>query len=267
MQRLLCFVASGVIGSCTATHGSGSSTVASSHPILNVHLTEPNDAAMLNGFAESAMNSEHFLGALEKRAQANEDALGNHMSVINAQIHELVSIGSSLIQQLRGRSREQQLFAIPSDAAQREVHALKEQLDLVTRDVRVPDESAEDGFDASGPEAVAREKLMNAQKNFASIGTLVENGDQTAIESKLALAMRSPSQIGHPAPVQSTGDIASPCQLDAHACPQGWSDAGGVCVAHLDYAGPCASELALSGMSEQQLRAVAKYCGLELACQ
>lgn len=274
MQRVLCFASSVVMASCAVAHNSGASTVVPSHPILNIHLTESNDAAMLNGLAKRTMNSEHFLGALEKRAQATEDVLGNHMSVINAQIHELVSIGSSLMQQLRDRSREQQLFANPSDVAQRELHTLKEQLDLFTRDVHASDkdappvdESAGDGFDASGPEAVARDKLMNAQKNFASVENIVESGDQKTIDSKLALAMKSPSQIGHPAPLQSTNDIVSPCQLDAHACPQGWSDAGGACVASPDYVGPCASELTLSGMNEEQLRAIANYCRFELSCQ
>ena len=244
-----------------------------SHPILNLHLAESNDAAMLSGLAERTMNSEHVLGALEKRAQATEDALGNHMSVVNAQIHELVSIGSSL-QQLRGRSREQTLVALPADAAPREVHTLQEQLDLVTQDAHTADEdsprvsdSVEDGFDASGPEAAAREELMKAQKNFASVGNIGESNDQTSIESKLASAMQSPSQIGHPAPLQSAPGIASRCQLNAHACPQGWNDADGVCIANSDYVGPCASELTLSGMSEEQLRAIAKYCRLQLACQ
>lgn len=108
---------------------------------------------------------------------------------------------------------------------------------------------------------------MSAQKNFASVGNMVESDDQKAIDSKLALAMKSQSQIGHPAPLQSTVGGASPCQLDAHACPQGWSNAGGTCIASADYVGPCAGELTLSGMSEEQLRAVAKYCRLELACQ
>lgn len=252
---------------CTATHNGEVTAAASSHPLLNVHLTESSDAAMLDGLVESATNSEHFLGALEQREQAIEDALGNHMSVINAQIHELVSIGSSLMQQLRGRSSEERFIALPADAAQREIHALKEQLDLVARDVHVSDVPADDGFDASGPEAVARGKLMNAQKNFAGIGNLAESDDQTAIESKLALAMKSPSQVGHPALVQSASGVVSPCKLDAQACPQGWSEAGGVCVASSDYAGPCASELALSAMSEEQLKAVAKYCRLDLACR
>ena len=271
MQRFLCFASSVVVASCAFTRGS---TIAPSHPILNLHLTEPSGAAMLNGLADSTLSSEHLLGALEKRAQATEDALGNHMSVINAQVHELVNIGSSLMRKSRSRSREQQFVAIPTDTAQRDVSALKEQLDAVTRGVHASDkdtppvdQSAGEGFDASGAEAGAREKLMNAQSNFASVGNIGESDDQKSIESKLALAMKSPSQIGHPSPLQSTHDIVSPCQLDAHACPQGWSNAGGVCVASADYAGPCASELTLSGMSEEQLRAVAKYCRLELPCQ
>jgi CPW-WPC domain-containing protein len=271
MQHFLCFASSALMARCAVTHDI---TIAPSHPILNLHLTESGGAATLNGLADSTLSSELLLGALEKRAQATEDLLGSHMSVINAQIHELVSIGSSSMQQLRGRSREHQLLGMPPDGAQREVQALKEQLDVVTRDVHasdkdVPpvDQSEGDGFDASGPEAVAREKLMNAQKNFASVGNIVESDDQKAIDSSLALAMKSPSQIGHPAPLQSANDIVRPCQLDTHACPQGWSDAGGACAASADYAGPCASELTLSGMSEEQLRAVAKYCRLELACQ
>ena len=253
-----------VVASCANTQDSGS--------ILNLHLAESNDAAMLNGLDESKLSSERFLGALEKRAQATEHALGNHMSVINAQIHELVGIGLSFRQQLRSRSREQQLLGIPPDAAQHEVDTLKEQLDLVTRDAHASappvDEPAGAPFDASGPEAVVREKLTNAQKNFASAANIGETSDQKALDSKLALAMKSPSQTGHAfVQVQSANDIVSPCQLDAHACPQGWSDAGGACVASADYDGPCASELALAGMSEEQLRAVAKHCRFELACQ
>ena len=42
-------------------------------------------------------------------------------------------------------------------------------------------------------------------------------------------------------------------------------------VGHLssvsDYAGPCARELRLSGMNEEQLLAIAKYCRLESPCQ
>lgn len=279
MQRFVCFVSFVMMASCAVTHGSDTQDTALGnsappHPVLNLHVTESAGAAMLNGLAASTLSSEQLLGALERRAQATQDVLENHMSVINSQIHELVSIGSSLTQHFRSRGREQQFLAIPSDATQRGLDTLKEQLDSITRDVHASDngappvdQSAGNGFDASGPEAVAREKLMNAQKNFANVMSIVESGEQKAIDSKLALAMKSPSEIGHPAPLQSMIDVGSPCQLDARSCPQGWSNAGGVCVATADYVGPCASELTLSGMSEEQLRAVAKHCRLHLACQ
>ena len=279
MQRFSCFVSSLVMASCAVAHKSAPSAVAPTHPILNIHVTDSDDAATLNGLAEVAMNSNNVLGALENRAQATEDVLGNYMSIINAQIHELVNMGSAFAgppltgtfaQQLRGRSREQQFVAVPSD----EVQTLKEQLDVVTRDARASDEDerpvdepATDGFDASDAEAVAREKLMKAQTNFASVGNLLESDEQRAIDSKLASAMEAPSHIGNPAPAQFRDEIVSPCRVDAGACPQGWSSAGGACVASSDSVGPCASELTLSGMSEEQLRAIAKYCLLQLVCQ
>ena len=116
MHRFLCFVSSVMVASCANTQDSGS--------ILNLHLAESNDAAMLNGLDESKLSSERFLGALEKRAPATEQAMGHHMSVINAQIHELVGIGLSFRQQLRSRNREQQLLGISPDAAQLDVDTL-----------------------------------------------------------------------------------------------------------------------------------------------
>ena len=102
MHRLLCFLSFPVMASCAVTHDNGFATAAQSHPILNLHLTESSGTATLNGGRPS---SENMLEALEKRAQAAEDALESHMSVINAQIHELVSIGSSLMQHSHGRGR------------------------------------------------------------------------------------------------------------------------------------------------------------------
>ena len=104
------------------------------------------------------------------------------------------------MQQLRGRRQEDQVTSIPSDMdAQHEVQTLKGQLALVMQDAHSSDkdaqpgaESAGGGFDASGAEAVARQKLMLAQHNFASVGNIVESEDQKAIDSKLALAMESP---------------------------------------------------------------------------
>ena len=272
MQCVLWFASAVVLARGTASHGS-ESAVAPSHPILNVHMTDANDAVMMNGLAERRMDSEELLGALETRGQASANALENFMFTFNGQIHELVNIGSSMaaarvtggvMQQLRGRSR--------SDGDGRhEIRVLKQQLDDATRDARAQDESAEsvdagDGFD-TGAEAVAREKLMNAQKNFAIVDDMVETDDQKAIDSKLASAMESPSHVGAPVPVHLGHDIVHPCQLDARTCPHGWSHAGAACVASSDYRGPCASELTLSGMNEEQLRAIAKYCSLDISCQ
>ena len=283
MHRLCCISASVAIA-CGAVADSGSSIGVPSHPVVNIHLTDSNDAAVLNELADREINLEHLLGALETRAQAAENSVGNQMSLVNAQIHELVNVGSSLsavpfkagmMQQLRGRRQENQAAGIPSDMdAQHEVQTLKEQLALVMQDAHSSDkdaqpgaESAEGGFDASGAEAVARQKLMLAQKNFASVGIVVESEDQKAIDSKLASAMESPSRVGSPAPLPSPSDIVTPCQPDIHECPQGWKDVAGACVASSDYAGPCAGELRLSGMNEEQLLAIAKYCRLESPCQ
>jgi len=274
MQRVFCFASLLAVTSCALTHDSGSVANAPSHLVLNVHLREPNDAAMTNGLVEWTTSSEHLFDALEDRVGAFEAALGNHMSAANAQIHELVSIGSSWMQQLRRHGQEERFLAFPSDGSKREIHSLKEQLGSVTHDALASDEGAHAGddsavveFDALSSEAAAREKLMNAQRNFASVGDMVESDDQKAIESKLALAMKSPSHIDHPAISRSSNDVVRPCHLDAHVCPNAWSNAGGTCAASADYAGPCARELTLSGMSEEQLRAIAKYCRLELACQ
>ena len=270
MQRFLCFASSVVIACGAIAHESESSIGAPAHPVLNIHLTESNDAAMLNGLADRQMNLEDILGALETRAQAAENALGNHMSIVNAQIHELVNIGSSLAAaHVKGGVMKQ----LRARGPQREVQKLKDQLAFVTRDVQssdkdvTPTESIKDAFDASGPEAVARQKLMNAQQNFASVGSVVESDEQKSIDSKLASAVGSPSHVGSPVPLPSPIDIASPCQLNVHACPHGWRDAGGACVASSDYVGPCASELTLAGMNEEQLLAIARYCRLELPCQ
>lgn len=274
MQRCSCFASLLVVASCAFTHDSGSAAGATSHPVLNLHLTEPNDAATMTGLAQSSASSERLLDALEKRVQASEAAVGNHMSVANAQIHELVSIAPSLMKQLRARGQDVRLLASHSDGAKGEIHTLKEQLGSVTHDALLSDEnahpgedSATDGFDALSSEAAARETLFSAQNNFASVSDLAESDDQRAIESKLALAMKLPSHIGHPEFSQSSDDAASPCHLDAHVCPKAWSNAGGVCVSNAGYVGPCASELTLSGMNEEQLRAIAKHCRLELACQ
>lgn len=284
MQRLLCFVSSAAVACGAVGHNSESSTGVPSHPVLNIHLTDPNDAALLNGLADRQMNSEQLLGALETRAQAAENALGNQMSSVNAQMHELVHIGSSLaaghvtggvMQQLRGRSREQTSAGVSADMnARGEAQTLGDQLALAAREARASDkdaqpeaESAGDGFDASGPEAVVRQKLMNAQKKFASVGNQLESDNQKTIDSKLASAMESPSHIGNPVLLPSPSDSVSPCQPDAHACPKGWRGAGGACVASSDYGGPCANELSLSGMNEEQLLAIAKYCRLVLPCQ
>ena len=280
----LCLASAVVMASGASTHNSALSSVAPLHPILNIHLTEPNDAAQLHGLADRTTNLEQLLGALETRAQATETVLGNHLSVMVSQIHELVNIGSSLaadrltggaVQQLRGRGKEQQLLTIPSHAdAQHEVQRLKVQLDSVTQDAHSSDKGTqpidelEGGrFDTSGAEAVARQTLMNAQKKFASAQNVVESDDQKAIDSKLALAMDSPSHIGTPAPLQFRSAVVTPCVPDAHSCPKGWSKTGGACFAGSDYGGPCASDLTFSGMSEEQLMAIAKICRLELPCQ
>jgi len=274
MQRFLCRVLPVLttFGSVVA-FDSESSSRAPSHPVVNIHLTDSNDAAVLSGLADRQKNLEDLLGALETRAQSAEDALGNQMSLVNAQMHELVSIGSSLaasvpqggmMLQLRGGGRAQRVS----------VQDLREQLALVTQDVHSSDkdsqpgaDSAGDGFDPSGPEAVARQKLMSAQKNFASVENIAESDNQKSIEAKLALAMESPSHVGSPVPLLSPADVVVVCQPDAHACPQGWRDDAGVCVASSEYVGPCAGELTLSGMSREQLLAIAKYCRLELPCQ
>ena len=284
MQRFLCFVSSAAVACGAVGQNSGSSTGVPSHPILNIHLTDPNDAALLNDLADRQINSEQLLGALETRARAAETALGNQMSSVNAQMHELVHIGSSLaaghvaggvMQQLRGRSQERTSMGVSADMnAGGDAQTLGDQLTLVAREARASDkdaqleaESAGDGFDASGPEAAARQKLMNAQKNFASVGNQLETEAQKTIDSKLALAMESPAHVGSPVPLPPPSDYVSPCQPDAHACPKGWRGAGGACVASSDYGGPCASELTLVGMSEEQLLAIAKYCRLDLPCQ
>jgi CPW-WPC domain-containing protein len=284
MQRVFCFASSVVIACCAVAHDTEASTGAPSHPVLNIHLTESNDAAALHGLADGQSNSEQFLGALEKRAFLAESLLENQMSMVNAQIHELVNLGSSLaavsgsggmMLQLRGRGRERHAVGVSSDLyAQHDVQTLKEELALVAQDAHSSDkdtqpgaESAGDGFDAPGAEAVARQRLMKAQKNFASVGNVVESEDQKAIDSKLASAMETPSRSGTPVSVVAPANVADPCQLDVHSCPQGWKDAAGTCVAGTDYAGPCAGELVLSGMSEEQLLAIAKHCRLELSCQ
>ena len=284
MQRVFCFASSVVIACCAVAHDAEASTGAPSHPVLNIHLTESNDAAALHGLADGQSSSEEFLGALEKRAFLVENVLRNQMSMVHAQMHELVNLGSSLaavsgsggmMLQLRGRGRERHAVGVSSDLyAQHDVQTLKEELALVAQDAHSSDrdtqpgaESAGDGFDAPGAEAVARQRLMNAQKNFASVGNVVESEDQKAIDSKLASAMETPSRSGTPVSVVAPSSVADPCQLDVHSCPQGWKDAAGTCVAGTDYAGPCAGELVLSGMSEEQLLAIAKHCRLELSCQ
>ena len=283
MQRLFCLVSSVAVARCASAHGAESAIGAPSHPVLNIHLTDSNDAAVLDGLADGQSNLAQVLGGLEKRALVAENVLGSQMSMVNSQIHELVNLGLSLaaetrsggmMQQLRGRGQERHAVGVSLVDAQRDVHTLKEDLALIAQDARSSDtdthsgaESAGDGFDAPGAEAVARQRLMNAQKNFASVGSVVESEDQKAIESKLASAMETPSRVGTPVPIVAPSDVADPCQLDVHSCPRGWKDAAGTCVAGTDYAGPCAGELALSGMSEEQLLAVAKHCRLELSCQ
>ena len=181
---------------------SESSSRAPSHPVVNIHLTDSNDAAVLSGLADRQKNLEDLLGALETRAQSAEDALGNQMSLVNAQMHELVSIGSSLaasvpqggmMQQLRGGGRAQQVSA----------QDLKEQLALVTQDVHSSDkdsqpgaDSAGDGFEPSGPEAVARQKLMSAQKNFATVQNIAESENQKSIVIS-SLKFLSTTQVVH----------------------------------------------------------------------
>lgn len=283
----LCFLrfASSVVVACgAAAQHSALSSVALPNPILNIHLTEASDAQQLHELAGHTANSEQLLGVLEKRAQATEIALGNHMSMIVSQINVLVNLVSSLAagrrsgeaaRQLRGRALEQQSAGIPAHAdARHEIQSLKVQLDSVTqdahssdKDTRPIDEFHGGGFDTSGPEAVARQALMNAQKKFANAQNVFESDDQRAIDSQLALALGLPSHVGTPAPLHDRHAVVTPCMPDAYSCPKGWSNTDGVCVAGAGYGGPCASNLKLLGMSEEQLMVIARVCSLDLPCQ
>ena len=50
---------------CGALADSGSSIGVPSHPVVDIHFTDSNDAAVLNELADREMNLENLLGALE----------------------------------------------------------------------------------------------------------------------------------------------------------------------------------------------------------
>ena len=280
MQRFLCFASAAVLACGTMTEEASSEVLADmpAHPILNVHVAESSDAAILNDFAYRQESLEQVLDALESRAQVAENVLGNQMSIVNDQIHELVYSGTSLatarlrggmLQQLRTSSKVAQTIGKPSEMDdQTAVQTLAAQLAFLSdKDTQPVAEVAVDTLDASGPEAVTRQHLMNAQKSFASAGNAVEHEDLQAIESKLALAMESPSQVGSPSALPSPVGVVNRCQPDENVCPRGWKGAGGSCVASSDYVGPCANELNLLGMNKEQMLAIAKYCRFEFPCK
>ena len=63
MHRVCCFSASVAIA-CGAVADSGSSIGVPLHPVVNIHLTDSNDAAVLNELADREINLEHLLELL-----------------------------------------------------------------------------------------------------------------------------------------------------------------------------------------------------------
>merc|ERR1711953_878090 len=126
-------------------------------------------------------------------------------------------------------------------------------------------ENANDGSAVGNVAATLEDRLVNAQQAFNAASSFGQSASERALERELATAVVSPSHLrkSNRRLQHSPGSICAP---DFRACPKTWAQRGTVCSAPVEYSGPCASELNMSGMVPDQKMALARYCKLSFPC-
>ena len=74
------------------------------HPVLNVHLAEPEGPSISRQLSSAARGVGRLLLATEEKAQRNEGQLAQAMSITSAQMSELADVAEALMQARSGRA-------------------------------------------------------------------------------------------------------------------------------------------------------------------